>query len=201
MLYRIAHFLQDKLSFLWRWIEDLNSFFFKWRYKKKLSSLPLVLQNCTYITKMGDELSVRLASIDDAVDLESFFCQQPLSAFKFFKPHSFERASLEKLIKRTSFIVMVAIIDNQIVGYFFLRSFVHGRCFLGKMVDCKWQGVGIGKTMCNVAMMAAAHIGMRMFESINRENVASLRSSSVLKQVIVQELDNGDVLIEDFPLC
>lgn len=91
--------------------------------------------------------------------------------------------------------------DKKLVGYFFLRSFVHGQSYLGKMVDHGHQGQGIGKMMCKAAMDVAQTLGIRMFESINKRNMASMRSTgAVLKQVVLQELGHGDLLIEDLPL-
>ena len=91
--------------------------------------------------------------------------------------------------------------EGEIVGYFFLRSFVHGQTYLGKMVDHEHQGQGIGKLMCKAAMDVAVTLGVRMFESINMRNMASMRSTgAVLKQVVLQELEHGDLLIEDLPL-
>ena len=50
-------------------------------------------------------------------------------------------------------------------------------------------------------MDVALTLGIRMFESINKKNMASMRSTgAVLKQVIMQELEHGDLLIEDLPL-
>jgi len=200
MLYKIAHYLRDNLGFIWDWIEASNSFVFGIRYSKGLKSIPKVLQQHSGQLKVGIEIKLRLASVEDAEALACFFLSQPTEEYNYFQPHPFDKKSLDKLIRRTSFIMMLAVVDNQIVGYFFLRSFVHGRCFLGKMVDRHWRGKGIGKEMCKAAMDVATSLKLRMFESINKENKASLRSSSVLKQVVVQELENGDLLIEDLPL-
>ena len=41
-------------------------------------------------------------------------------------------------------------------------------------------------------------LGLRMFESINQENVGSMKASEkACDVVVVEELENGDVLIED----
>ena len=49
-------------------------------------------------------------------------------------------------------------------------------------------------------MDIAQKTGFRMFESINRENIGSMKASQKACDVIVvEELDNGDVLIEDRP--
>jgi hypothetical protein len=48
-------------------------------------------------------------------------------------------------------------------------------------------------------MEMAEVLGLRMFESINKENVGSMRASEkACDIVVVEELENGDVLIEDY---
>lgn len=195
MLYRIAHFFRDNLSFLWEILEWLNSLFFSFLYGSRLKKIDSVL-----MVNSKSALTIRKASVKDAPTLALFFADQPEASFAFFKPHRFDEKSLKSLLKRTSFLMFLVEEQNCIVGYFFLRTFCHGQAYLGKMVDHKHQGKGIGKMMCMTAMDVAMALGVRMFESINKENIASMRSSSVLKQVIVKELNDGDVLIEDFHL-
>lgn len=202
MLYRLAHFLRDYWGFLWNWAEGLNSFLFYIRYRKKIKMLPLVMKRYC-----NDGRVMRIATVEDADALASFFSRQPEGDFEFFRPHGFDRNSLLPLIRRTSFLMFVVETvkpetqESEIVGYFFLRSFVHGQTYLGKMVDHEHQGQGIGKLMCKAAMDVAVTLGVRMFESINKKNMASMRSTgAVLKQVVLEELEHGDLLIEDLPL-
>lgn len=204
MLYSLAHILRDHFAFLWEWIENINSFLFYLRYYRKLKKLPSVLKaHCGTICITDGKkraLVIRMSTLDDAETLVSFFERQPEEAFRFFRPHSFDIDTIKRLLARTSFVIGVVTCEEKIIGYFFIRSFVHGRGFLGKMVDCQWQGRGIGKLMCKAAMDMSDALGIRMFESINKNNLASMRSSSVLKQVVVKELEDGDLLIEDFNL-
>ncbi len=203
MLYKIAHYLRDHFPFLWDWIEGVNSILFKFRYRKELRKIPTILESYSLVLSDGNEekyLSLRLTKEIDCDKLATFFNNQPEVSYAFFRPHAFDADTLKVLVDRESFISMLALVDDEIVGYFFLRSFFHGKSFLGKMVDVGWQGKGIGKVMCRAAMNVATSLGMRMFESINKNNPASLGSSSVLRQVVVKELENDDVLIEDFPL-
>ena len=196
MLYKIAHFLRDHLRWLWELAEAANSFAFGIRYAQGLKCIPEVMKK-----NSTTAMSMRLAEIEDASALASFFTRQPEGDFEFFKPHGFDIQSLRTLLKRTSFMMFVVETEREIVGYFFLRSFVHGQSYLGKMVDHEHQGQGIGKLMCKAAMDVALTLGVRMFESINRRNPASMRSTgSVLRQVVLQELEDGDLLIEDLPL-
>lgn len=196
MLYKIAHLLRDHCAWVWDAAESINSTAFGIRYAKRLKLVPEVLKR-----NSKEPLLLRVAEPEDAEALAAFFARQPEGDFEFFKPHGFDVQSLMTLLKRTSFLMYVVEQDQQIVGYFFLRSFVHGQSYLGKMVDHNHQGQGIGKLMCKAAMDVALTVGMRMFESINRRNPASMRSTgSVLRQVVLQEFEDGDLLIEDLPL-
>lgn len=201
MLYKLAHLLRDHMGWLWEVAEGLNSAAFGIRYRKSLKRVSGVLaKNST------EKVLLREAVVADAEALAQFFAKQPEGDFEFFRPHGFDVESLKVLLKRTSFMMFVAEAyeesdKKEIVGYFFLRSFVHGQTYLGKMVDHAHQGQGIGKMMCKAAMDVAVTLGVRMFESINKNNMASMRSTgAVLKQVILQELEHGDLLIEDLPL-
>ena len=197
MLYKIAHLLRDHCAWVWDAAESINSTAFGIRYAKRLKLVPEVLKR-----ESKEPLLLRVAEPEDAEALAAFFARQPEGDFEFFKPHGFDVQSLMTLLKRTSFLMYVVEQDQQIVGYFFLRSFVHGQSYLGKMVDHEHQGQGIGKLMCKAAMDVALTLGLRMFESINRRNPASMRSTgSVLRQVVLQELEDGDLLIEDLPLA
>ena len=107
---------------------------------------------------------------------------------------------MRKLFSRKSYIIYVQEEDGQIIGYAFLRCFINGKCFLGKMVDINHQGKGVCTNLCAVGMNIAEKIGFRMFESINKENIGSMKASQKACDVIVvEELENGDVLIEDRP--
>lgn len=206
MLYKLAHLLRDYCGWLWEVAEGMNSLAFGIRYASRLKLVPQVL-----VKNSSEKVQLRVAEVEDAEALAEFFARQPEADFEFFRPHAFDAASLKVLLKRTSFMMFVAETvepsetlkpcETPIVGYFFLRSFVHGQSYLGKMVDHAHQGQGIGKQMCKAAMDVELTLGLRMFESINKKNMASMRSTgSVLKQVVLQELEHGDLLIEDLPL-
>lgn len=204
MLYKLAHFLRDHCGWLWELAEGMNAVAFSVRYRKPLQQVTEVL-----VKNSTEKVRLREARVEDAEALAAFFAKQPKKDFEFFRPHAFDAESLKVLLKRKSFMMFVAEPSQTLrtpqtpppLGYFFLRSFVHGQSYLGKMVDHAQQGQGIGKMMCKAAMEVAVNLNLRMFESINKENIASMRSTgSVLKQVVIKELEHGDLLIEDLPM-
>lgn len=188
MLYELAHILQTRTPWLWKGVEALNGMVCGWKIGDVQS-----LQSC-----LSD--GMRIADVNDAERLADFFACQPEESFKWFRPHSFDEGTMRKLLGRKSYIIYVLEEEGEIIGYAFLRCFMNGKCFLGKMVDVNHQGKGVCTKLCEVGMDIAQQTGFRMFESINKENVGSMRASQKACDVIVvEELDNGDLLIEDKP--
>ena len=147
---------------------------------------------------VGEE--VRVADVSDAERLAEFLSRQPEESFKWFRPHGFDEVTMRKLLGRRSYIIYVLEEEGEIIGYAFLRCFMNGKCFLGKMVDVNHQGKGVCTKLCKVGMDIAQKTGFRMFESINKENVGSMKASQKACDVIVlEELEGGDLLIEDRP--
>ena len=190
MLYKIAHTLQSKMPWLWSLVEWGNGVLFKIRYGRKLTEgLSSVLAGYP---------DVREASEEDVESLAFFFSSQPEEAFRYFKPHGFNGKDLIRLVKNPSFLMFVVEREGKVTGYFFLRSFFIGKAYLGKMVDYRMQGHGIGQKMCSCAMDIASLLGLRMYETISKENLASLCSSQkVLEVRVLEEMSNGYLYIED----
>ena len=188
MLYELAHAIQNKMPLLWEVVEGLNAAFCGIKIGKRLQ-----LQDCL----TG---GVRIADVNDAGRLADFFARQSEESFKWFRPHGFDEKTLRKLLERKSYVIYVLEEEGEIIGYAFLRCFMNGKCFLGKMVDVNHQGKGVCTKLCEVGMNIAQKTGFRMFESINKENIGSMKASQKACDVIVvEELEGGDLLIEDRP--
>lgn len=188
MLYKLAHFIQEKCPWAWEAVESINAFFCGLKIGDTRK-----LQDCL-------ASGVRIVDINDIGRLADFFARQPKDNYRWFRPHAFDEVTLKKLLERKSYIIYVMEDNDEIIGYAFLRCFLNGKCFLGKMVDVNHQGKGVCTNLCAVGMDIAVKIGFRMFESINKENIGSMKASQKACDVIVvEELENGDVLIEDRP--
>lgn len=188
MVYQLAHWLQAKCPWMWDRVEALNAAIcgVKIGERRKLQEV------------MSD--GVRLVDVNDASKLADFFARQPEESYRWFRPHAFDEATMRKLLGRKSYIIYVQEEDGEIVGYAFLRCFANGKSFLGKMVDVNHQGKGVCTTLCKVGMDLATKTGFRMFESINKANIGSMKASQKACDVLIlEELEDGDVLIEDFP--
>lgn len=195
MLYELAHFIKDKCGFLWNAVEWGNACVFSLQHKKALKEIPQLLESMS-----NDTFVIRKTEDPDAQKLEKFFAEQPKSAFEFFKPHEFDRKSIQKILRNKAFQTFVVTEHDEVIGYFFLRSFINGKCFRGRMADYRSRGKGVGKLMAKAIEQIAVHEGLRMFASISPDNYASLNSAKAVSDVrIIKILENGYYYIECTP--
>lgn len=195
MLYELAHFIKDKCSFLWDAVEWGNAYAFSLLHKESLKELPKLLKGIS-----NETFTVRMTEGMDATRLEKFFAEQPEDAFEFFKPHGFDRKSIQKILRNKAFQTFVITEHDEIVGYFFLRSFVNGKCFKGRMVDYRQRNRGIAKLMGKAINETAVLMGLRIFTTISPNNYASLASTKAVNDIkVVKTLDNGYYYIECTP--
>ena len=194
MLYKLAHILRDKFGFLWNIIEWCNALVFALTHRAALKKIPEILQ------EFSDKFTLRLAEPTDAAPLAAFLAEQPEEAFKFFKPHAFDEKTLSKIIRNRAFLTFLVLDGEKIVGYFFLRCFMNGKSFRGKIVDYRYRGKGIAKLQGLAATKVASALKMRVFGTISPENYASLASSKAVNETrIIKTLENGYYYIEYLP--
>lgn len=194
MLYALAHFLRDHCPFIWDLVDVLNSFLFSLRYGNRLKKIKGVLTGVDSLYVISPISECR------ASDLAVFFDAQPQEAFTYFHPHGFDEESLKKLQGYSAFLAYVVKENEKIVGYFFMRSFFHGKTFIGRMVDYNFRGKGIAKMMNRVTFDIAQLIGLRVFQTISIKNISSLRSAQAENELrIIETLPNGDLYVENLP--
>ena len=190
-LYSIAHTLKDKLPFIWDAIEKVNEWLFIFRYGKKVKN---IVVNCV---PEGYEL-VELKDIDTTL-IVKFFEHQPVDAYTFFKPHGFDEKSIKRLQKNKSYLAYLLIdkANDQIAGYCFNRCFCHGVGYRGRMVDAVYSGKGLGTAMNKLLNEVGFGIGLRLFETVSKDNVASYRSALSASNVkVVKEMPNNELYLE-----
>lgn len=194
-MYRLIQFARHNLPFIWALIETINAACFRLRYGKKLNKLSDL---CKHEQSSG--LSYHIVTDSDVEALADFFRRQPDDAYEFFHPHEFKKKALEKLIKNPSFIMFISKDANQIVGYAFMRCFMNGKAFRGKIVDINYRGKGIAKTFGNLMTKSADALGIGLFGTISKVNVASMASSKAVNEIrIIEELPNDYLLIQYLP--
>ena len=194
MLYTIAHFFRDKLPFMWNLIDVLNSCLFSLRYGRDLRSVEeSVLKQYTQSSKM-EIIRLREVPTDKLV---VFFGIQPEDAYTFFNPHGFDYKSLKKLQRNRSFLAYILMDGDQIASYCFVRSFFMGKGFRGRMVGMNFRGRGLGTLMNKLMNDIGFGIGLRLFETVSKDNVASYRSAlSASKVKVIEELEHNELYLE-----
>ena len=194
MLYTIAHLLRDKLPFIWDLIDLINSFLFFLKYGQKLKVVEQsVLQQYTQSSNME---IVRLKEVSTE-KLVAFFAAQPKEAYTFFKPHGFDGKNLKKLQRNHSFLAYILMENGQVAAYCFVRSFFMGKGFRGRMVGMDFRGIGLGTLMNKLMNDIGFGIGLRLFETVSKDNVASYRSAlSASKVKVVEEVDHNELYLE-----
>lgn len=194
MLYKIAHLLRDKMSWLWDIIEMMNSWLFSLRYGKRLKSFSFTTVPDGYEAKPLCEMPTE--------SLVSFFEQQPEGAYTYFHPHGFDVESIKKLQRSSAFLAYVLVDKekNDMAGYCFNRSFFHGVGFRGRMVDVNYRGKGLGTAMNRMLNEIGFCIGIRLFETVSKDNVASYKSAlSASSLKVVKELPHNELYLEILP--
>lgn len=192
MLYTIAHFLRDKMSWIWDMVDKLNSTLFQLRYGKRLKGFIFKTDSKGFkVVPMRDVLTEKLVA---------FFAAQPEEAYTFFKPHGFDAKSIKKLQNNKAFLAYILLDGNQVAAYCFNRSFFHGKGFRGRMVGIDYRGKGLGTLMNRMLNEVGFGIGLRLFETVSKDNVASYRSAiSASNFKVIEELPHNELYLEILP--
>lgn len=195
MLYEIAHIVKKEFTFVWNAIEWLNAEMFALRYMKSLNRIDSLLN----VVGADGSHEIRRVDIPAVPDMAAFFKRQPEKSYTFFRPHAFDDKSLYRMIGYKSFLAFYVVDKKQpaeIVGYFFLRSFINGSAYRGYMVDYNHFGQGIGTMMGRCMNRIGDAIGLDMYMTVSPKNEASMRvSQSTCHLDVLRTLDNGEYLI------
>ena len=194
MLYKIAHILRDKLSWLWNLIELVNSWLFSMRYGKEVKAFSF-----SQIPDGYDIMPMRNVPTEKLV---RFFEHQPKESYTYFRPHGFDAKSIRRLQRNKSFLAYVLqdTKNEKIAGYCFNRCFFHGQGFRGRMVDVEYRGKGLGTAMNKLLNEVGWGIGLRLFETVSKDNAASYHSAMSASRVrVVEELPHNELYLEILP--
>ena len=191
MLYQIAHIVRDKLGWLWQLVERLNAWLFSMRYGRRLDSF--------FFSEIPEGYELVLFRNVPTEKMVAFFKHQPEEAFTYFRPHAFDAKSIKRLQRNQAFLAYVLIdkLNDKIAGYCFNRCFFHGQGFRGRMVDIDYRGKGLGTAMNKLLNDVGFGIGLRLFETVSKDNVASYRSAFSASDVkVVKEMPNNELYLE-----
>lgn len=194
MLYKIAHILRDRLGWLWHIIEKMSAMLFSMRYGRILKDLALKEIPKGYIIQTIEDVATE--------HIVEFFNRQPEEAFTFFRPHGFDEKSIKRLQKNRAFLgyVLIDKSNGQIAGYCFNRCFFHGVGYRGRMVDIDYRGKGLGTAMNKILNEVGFGIGLRLFETVSKDNLASYKSALSASNVkVVKEMPHNELYLEILP--
>jgi hypothetical protein len=194
MLYKIAHILRDKLGWLWNFIEYVNGILFSLKYGKKLKRIAFNEVPAGYVVQ-----PIRTMPTEKLV---AFFQHQPEESFSYFHPHGFDAGSIKVIQRNKAFLgyVLIDSTNEKIAGYCFNRCFFHGVGYRGRMVDIDYRGKGLGTAMNKILNDVGFGIGLRLFETVSKDNVASYRSAMSASNVkVVKELEHNELYLEILP--
>lgn len=179
------------MGWLWNLIECFNAMLFSLRYGKKLKTLAF----------FGKPEGYEIVAISDipTEKMVEFFSRQIEEAFTYFHPHGFDAKSIKRLQGNKAFLAYVLIdkANDKIAGYCFNRCFFHGVGYRGRMVDVDYRGKGLGTAMNKILNEVGFGIGLRLFETVSKDNVASYRSTLSSSNVrVVKEMRDNKVYLE-----
>lgn len=191
MLYKLAHILRDKLSWLWNFIEYVNGILFSLKYGKKLKRIAFNEVPAGYVVQPIRTMPTK--------KLVAFFQHQPKESFSYFHPHGFDAGSIKVIQRNKAFLgyVLIDSTNEKIAGYCFNRCFLHGIGYRGRIVDIDYRGKGLGTAMNKMLNEVGFGIGLRLFETVSKDNVASYKSALSASNVkVVKELPHNELYLE-----
>lgn len=193
-LYQLAHTLKNKVPFIWDAIEKVNEWLFLLRYGRRVRNV--------VVSRVPDGYELVALKDVETAQIVEFFKRQPVEAFTFFNPHKFDFKSIRQLQKNKSYLAYLLMdkVNGQIAGYCFNRCFFQGKGFRGRMVDIDYRGEGLGTAMNKILNEVGFGIGLRLYESVSKDNVASYRSALSASNVkVVKELPHNELYLEILP--
>ena len=190
---KLLLYIKHKLHFLWKLMEWLNGVVFKWLYYKDIE------KRVEISISKNENNGFRFQKIreEDLEKLSVFFNSQNEENYTYFKPHSFELKSLQKLYKNSSFYMFGVFDLDKIVGYFMIRFFINKKAIVGFFVDPKQQGKGIAKTMGRIMFDICWNNHFKVFATVSKLNIPAIKSyNSINNFVVLKELEDNFIFIE-----
>ena len=129
--------------------------------------------------------------------LVQFIFRQPSGFDTFFKPHGFTEKDFKRVLTNGTFILIGVFDSDKLIGYCFIRFFINKTAFRGKIVDKEYQGRGVAKQMGLIMSKIASNAGFRVYATISKDNVASLKSAKYGSSIeIIKELPDNYLYVE-----
>lgn len=190
---RLLIFIKHHLKFLWKIIEWANGLLFYLAYNRKLEhALSVVLSK-----NPDSPYTFRKLIKSDAESLHFLVNSQASNDLNFFSPHDFDLDSILKQFRNRAFLMMGVFEGSEMAGYFFLRFFANKKCFVGRLIDRKHRGRGIGHEMNRIMYETAWGMNFRCLSTISKNNKAVMGAHAKNQaMILLKELKNDYLLVE-----
>ena len=184
--------IKNSCPWIWNVIENCNGFVVGLLYGEKIKKAANVaLQDIEGFYKY------RTLNVEDTTCIMELIERQPEGFDRFFKPHAFDLKTFRKVLKNHTYSLIGCFDEKKLIGYCFIRFVANKSAYRGKIVDSAYQGRGIAKQMGIIMTKIALDAGFRLFATISKNNVASMKSSNAVNDIrIIKELPDDYVYIE-----
>ncbi len=190
---RLLLFIKHRLPFVWLGIDWLNTMLFRLLHGDRLRNES---EQCFQEFTL-DGYSFRALTQEDLDGLSDLLHRQIEGRLDHFRPHGFDRKSLERACRNPAFLMFGVFSGEQLVGYFFLRCFWNRKSFVGRLIDEPHEGNGIGRVMNNILYNTAWRSGFRCYTTISKSNSMVMRSHARNPSArILKELPNDYLFVE-----
>lgn len=184
--------IKKHLPWVWDMIEYLNGRCVRLFHGQKIDrALDAALLS------VDSEYAFRRLTKSHVEQLVEFISVQPPGFDKFFRPHGFTAKDFKRVLTNGTFVLIGAFDSDTLIGYSFIRFFINKSAFRGKIVDKEYQGRGIAKHMGFIMSKVASNAGFRVYATISKDNVASLKSAKYGSSVeVIKELPDNYLYVE-----
>jgi len=196
LVVKVLIYVEHRYPFLWRIVEWVNGFIFKLLYGREF--VQSAAGACRVFSRV--RYRARLLTVADLGSLEALLAAQAPNRLTWFHPHGFDRKSLSAEFHNPAFLMMGVFDGPVMAGYFFLRCFWTRKCFVGRLVDQEYEGLGIGGMMNEIMYRTGWYNHFRVLSTISRNNHRVMRAHAgnpALK--VLKELRNDYLLVEFVP--
>lgn len=193
---RLLLYIKQRVPSLWYWVEWLNGTLFKILHRNRVLDEANKCCNEFYL----DGYEFRVLTKSDLDSLAQFLENQPVERVEYFKPHKFDRCSLESAFENPAFLMFGGYRASKLVGYFSLRCFWNRRAFVGRLVDKREEGRGVGRVMSQILHNTAWRAAFRCHTTISKNNAMVVGSHAKGSNIVIlQELPNDYLFVEFLP--
>lgn len=186
----ISKKVKARFPWLWDGVEFFNGMWIRMLYGRKIRQAMSGI-DCS------EKFVYRKLDVADLDEIVRFVESQPTGFDRFFKPHSFDRRTYERLLKSGTYLFVGVFDGEKMVAYCFMRLYANKSAFRGYIVDAGYQGKGISKQMGICMTRIADFIGFRSYATISKDNIPSLQSQKAGAEVrVIRELPDNYLYVE-----